>query len=51
VFGEEKEEKGLLEQRKKVVGSVPSGVGKSDVWLVVAKTVKARQLIVAQRKG
>jgi len=36
---------------KKVVGSVPSGVGKSDVWLVVAKTVKARQLIVAQRKG
>jgi hypothetical protein len=46
-----KKRKACLDREKKVVGSVPSGVGKSDVWLVVAKTVKARQLIVAQRKG
>jgi hypothetical protein len=41
-FKEENEEESLPGQKRKVVGDVPVGAGKTDVWLVAAMTMKMR---------
>ena len=39
-FEEKNKENALLGQRRKVVGGVPNGAGKSDMWMMVETTVK-----------
>jgi len=41
-FKEENEEESLPGQKRKVVGDVPGGAWKTDVWLVAAMTMKMR---------
>ena len=41
-FGEEKEEESLPSHRRKVVGGIRGGVGKSREWLVIATTTEKK---------
>jgi len=41
-LGEEKEEESLPSHRRKVVGGICGGVGKSREWLVVATTAEKK---------
>ena len=41
-FGEEKEEESLPSHKRKVVGGIRGGVGKSRDWLVVTTTTEKK---------
>lgn len=40
-----KEEESLPDQRRKVVGGVPIGTGKTSVWLLATTVVETRWLL------